>query len=227
MPIQLTQMKQILVIPALASLLAGCPWLNKSSSEGAEGEEEVPSLSMMFTTQCTSSTCYINTAATYDTQSDIAQVVCDMGDGQRINVNTLEINFDYTYAAPGTYDVTCVVTNIDGLTDSTSLSVLVTGLFASAGPDRVVTEGQTIVLDGSGSVDASGNGITYSWGKVTGLTGFYLNDSTVESPVFTAPQVDQTTVFIYSLTVDNGIEDSVRDTVSITVIDTADTDLPQ
>lgn len=218
------RLRFILLAPAATTLLAGCPLIGDSSS--SDEEEGSTGLRMLFNTQCASSTCNIDTGATYDNNSDISQVLCDMGDGTVINVAELELNFDYTYAAPGEYDVTCIVTSSDGTTDSLTTTVLVTGLFADAGPDVNVLEGQSVVLDGSGSVDESGNGITYQWTKITGPVGFFLDDSTIESPTFTAPAVEGTTVFVYQLRVDNGIEDSVSDTMSITVQESDFTDLP-
>ena len=220
------RLRILIILPVIASLLAGCPWLKKSKSEEEEAEG-ASELRMLFNAECESSTCFIDTGPTYDNNSNVSQIVCEMGDDTFIDVAQLELNFDYMYDAPGSYAITCIVTNDDGLTDTQTISVLVTGLFADAGPDVLVPERQSVVLDGSGSVDESGNGLTYQWTKLTGPAGFFLDDSTVESPTFTAPSVETTTVFIYSLRVDNGIEDPDTDTVSITVQETDLTDLPQ
>ncbi|MCG8669767.1 MAG: PKD domain-containing protein [Pseudomonadales bacterium] len=217
---------QLALIAAATTLITGCPLINKSKSE-PDTEDETSSLRMLFSADCSISTCYVDTSATFDNNDDVSEVICDMGDGNIVNVANLEMNFDYTYSLPGDYEITCSVTDSSGDSDSDSEDILVSGLFAHAGPDQTVPEGQSITLDGSLSEDSSGNGLTYRWAKISGPTGFFLNDPTVESPTFAAPSVEGNTIFIYRLEVDNGIDDPQFDTVSITVLEVDGTDLPR
>lgn len=71
---------------------------------------------------------------------------------------------------------------------------------ANAGSDQTVDVGQTATLDGSGSIDPSGNGLTYSWqvtSRPQGSTAVLLNPTSI-SPRF-APDVVGT--FMISLIV--------------------------
>ncbi len=45
---------------------------------------------------------------------------------------------------------------------------------ADAGPDQSVTTGATVTLDGSGSTDADGDSLTYSWSLTSVPTGTAL-----------------------------------------------------
>ena len=85
---------------------------------------------------------------------------------------------------------------------------------ADAGPDQMVDEGAQVTLDGSGSVSLSGGALTYHW---TAPNGIELTGSGEVQPRFTAPEVNQVTVFVFTLVVNDGIEDSPPDTVTVTV----------
>ncbi len=87
---------------------------------------------------------------------------------------------------------------------------------ANAGPDQTsVASGSTVTLDGTGSSDADGDTLIYSWTQVSG-TPVTLSDPTAASPTFTAPGTAETLVF--QLIVNDGTEDSVADTVEVTTV---------
>ncbi len=88
---------------------------------------------------------------------------------------------------------------------------------ANAGPDQNVTTGSLVTLDGSGSSDADGNILTYSWSftSVPTGSGASLSDATVANPTFTA-DVDGS--YVLSLTVNDGTVDSATDTVLIAAV---------
>jgi hypothetical protein len=72
---------------------------------------------------------------------------------------------------------------------------------ADAGPDQLVASGSLVTLDGSGSTDADGDPLTYSWVQTSG-PAVTLNGAATATPTFTAPVGPATLVF--TLTVDDG-----------------------
>ena len=87
---------------------------------------------------------------------------------------------------------------------------------ANAGADKIVTEGDNVVLDGSGSTDSDGTITSYLWTQDSG-TAVSLDDDTIFNPSFTAPGVlgSEDLVFSLEVTDDDGATNS--DTVTITV----------
>ncbi|WP_373355214.1 PKD domain-containing protein [Pseudoroseicyclus sp. CXY001] len=91
------------------------------------------------------------------------------------------------------------------------------GPSADAGPDQVVDSGVEVQLDGSGSSDAEGDPLTYAWVQELGPE-VTLDDSSSATPVFTAPEVEDTESerLIFALTVSDG-RDRAIDRVAIVV----------
>jgi hypothetical protein len=88
---------------------------------------------------------------------------------------------------------------------------------ANAGTDQTVDEGNTVTLDGSGSVDPKGGNLSYKWVQLVG-TPVLLSDDQAEKPTFSAPDVGSSgDTLIFELTVtDEGVLDST-DTTGIEV----------
>ncbi len=82
---------------------------------------------------------------------------------------------------------------------------------ANAGPDQEVVEGGFVQLDGSGSLDADGDNLTYSWTTPQEIT---LNNNTWAKPAFYAGPSGTVEI---QLVVNDGDIDSVADTVLIQV----------
>jgi len=85
---------------------------------------------------------------------------------------------------------------------------------ADAGLDQTALVGDTVLLDGSGSSDADGDPLTYSWSfssRPVGSTAS-LSDSTVVNPTFV---VDVVGAYDLQLIVNDGSVDSGPDTVTI------------
>ena len=86
---------------------------------------------------------------------------------------------------------------------------------ADAGPNQNVATGATVTLDGSGSHDANGDPITYSWTMISRPAGSFatLFSPLVVKPTFTA---DVSGSYVFTLVVtDNGSAVSVPSTVTI------------
>ena len=86
---------------------------------------------------------------------------------------------------------------------------------ADAGVDQNVSIGSTVSLDGSGSSDADGDTLTYSWSftSIPSGSSTTLLGSTTVNPSFTA---DIRGTYSLSLMVDDGLKNSLTDTVTIT-----------
>ena len=128
--------------------------------------------------------------------------------------------FDWTpsFAQEGIYDVTFYAD--DGLLlDSEIVQISVTTTnqipIADAGPDQIdLPAGQPVQLDGTGSFDPDGSPVTYDWQQISGAS-VLLSDNTAAQPNFTPTVID---VYLFELTVFDGLEFSAPDTVSLTVI---------
>jgi hypothetical protein len=117
----------------------------------------------------------------------------------------------------------------DGTVDSPPDTVIITAdnirPVANAGPDQAVApgpafcEGQSVQLDGSASRDADGDLLTYRWSFTSQPTGAQatLSNATLVNPTFVLPCVFGT--YVLQVIVNDGIVDSLPDTVNITVED--------
>jgi len=87
---------------------------------------------------------------------------------------------------------------------------------AVAGQDQLVTEGQSVTLNGAGSSDFEQQPLTYHWQQLTGVSAT-LSDSSAAAPAFIAPHPNGETHFQFELLVHDGIAFSAPDTVTITI----------
>ncbi|MDA3815867.1 MAG: putative Ig domain-containing protein [Prolixibacteraceae bacterium] len=132
------------------------------------------------------------------------------------NEGTLE--FTGVAGETGTHEVSIVATdNISGSAIATfTLNVEEepnNAPVAIAGDDQSVEEQIGVTLDGSSSYDPDGDAITYSWTAPAGIT---LDDNTLQTPQFTAPEVDGDTTITITLHVSDGVLSGV-DSVSVTI----------
>ena len=127
----------------------------------------------------------------------------------------------FTADVDGTYVAQLIVN--DGTVDSAADTVSVIAAtansapVANAGNDQNVMAGTTVYLDGSGSTDADGDGLLYSWSFVSKPTGSLstFDDETTVNPGFT-PDLDGS--YVISLIVNDGIEDSEPDTLTVDAV---------
>lgn len=82
---------------------------------------------------------------------------------------------------------------------------------ANAGADASAFTGTPVTLDGSGSTDADGDGLTYNWTPPSGIT---LTNPTTAKPSFTPTAAGQ---YTFTLVVNDGKVNSAADTVVVTV----------
>ena len=120
----------------------------------------------------------------------------------------------------GVDSFTYTVSN-NNYTDTATVTVTITPIndspIANAGNDMTINEGVTVTLDATDSIDVDGDALFYSWNQTSG-TAIILSDDTVVSPTFTAPEVEESKVLTFELSVTDGaLYDT--DTVSIMVND--------
>lgn len=91
---------------------------------------------------------------------------------------------------------------------------------ANAGADQSVRRNATVTLDASGSRDADGDALAYTWVQTSGAA-VTLSSTTASQPTFTAPSVSGALSF--SLVASDGKSQSPADTVTVTVQNAAPT----
>ena len=88
---------------------------------------------------------------------------------------------------------------------------------ANAGADQEVDEGNTVLLDGSGSSDPDDGISQYSWQQTGGEPLVNISDSSAVKQEFDAPDVDQETILTFTLTVTDYSETLNTDEVQIRI----------
>lgn len=87
---------------------------------------------------------------------------------------------------------------------------------ANAGIDQLVYDGNTVSLDASGSIDANGTIVSYTWVQTSGPS-IVLNTPNEVNASFTAPAITIDTPMTFQLTIVNDTGASHSDIVKITV----------
>jgi hypothetical protein len=105
---------------------------------------------------------------------------------------------------------------VDSASDNAMISTINVAPVADAGPDQGgKLPGDVVTLNGSGSSDANGDPLTYSWTLLTkpALSLAVLLDPTSVSPTFI---LDLPGDYVVELIVNDGSEGSLPDSVTIT-----------
>ncbi len=145
------------------------------------------------------------------------------------NANSVNASFNAPAVASNTTDeliFRLTVTDNDGLTDTSTLSVFVQDVLVSniaptadAGLDQSINENTLVTLTAAGSSD-DGSIVAYLWQQTAGLSSVTLSDDTNVSPTFTAPLVDASNdVLSFQVTVTDDLGVQSTDSVNITVND--------
>jgi|GEM_PF-2705378 len=91
---------------------------------------------------------------------------------------------------------------------------------ADAGPDQTVSGGDTVTLNGTGSVDSDGTIASYRWLPIDGdtalISAITLSDSTSPQPTFTAPMASGSVTFRLIVTDNEGKTGTDTVTVNVT-----------
>ncbi len=136
--------------------------------------------------------------------------------------NSNAVNPTFTADLEGSYILQLLVS--DGSAYSDPDTVLVTASasnsapVANAGNDQSTYINTPLTLDGSGSSDADSDPLTYVWSiasKPVTSTTASISDPSIQNPDFTA---DVTGSYVLELVVNDGSVDSIKDSVTITVI---------
>ena len=108
----------------------------------------------------------------------------------------------------------------DSAPDTVTISTNNSAPVANAGADQTQIVGGLVILDGSASGDVDGDVLTYRWSYVSlpiGSTAF-LFDSEAVQPFF---DIDVSGDYVVQLIVNDGMVDSVADTVTISTTNSA------
>ncbi len=133
-----------------------------------------------------------------------------------------------TFTAPAdlltttSLEFSLVVNDGTNASAAATVTITITGVndapTANAGANQIVAEGATVTLDGSGSSDSENANLNYAWTQTSGTPTVTLNDARAQSPTFTAPEnLSVDAVMEFSLTVNDGVNNSVPATVAITI----------
>jgi len=164
-------------------------------------------------------TVHLDGSASFDPDQQTLHYSWSAPTGITLDNNTL---VKPEFVAPNSADtlhLTFKLTVSDGslaALDSVVITVIPTNHrpVADAGPNQTVYGNDSVFFNGTGSSDADGDSLRYIWLSPGGI---HLTDSTSARPAFKAPDVQQTTVFSFALIVNDGLVNSILDTVFITV----------
>jgi hypothetical protein len=132
------------------------------------------------------------------------------------------VNPSFVVDVSGSYVAQLIVN--DGLVDSDADTVGIntsnSAPVANAGTDQTPLVGETVNLNGGGSSDVDGNALTFSWSIISKPIGSFatLSAATAVNPSF---EIDVSGSYIVQLIVNDGLVDSIANTVDISTSNSA------
>ncbi|TDK50576.1 PKD domain-containing protein [Antarcticimicrobium luteum] len=157
----------------------------------------------------------LSAGASYDIDGLVDSYVWEMGDGARLEGETVT----HTFTASGTFSVVLRVTDDSGVVNGSAQDRMTVVVNAPpeprfAIPDRPVSVSELAVLDGSASTDADGQILSYIWDFGDGATG----EGQVVNYAWTRPGA-----FTVTLTVidDSGTASAVQTASQVVRVDAA------
>ena len=162
-------------------------------------------------TASTSGSVSFNASASTDTGAAITDYSWDFGDGTSIDDAGTTPTVAHQFANPGTYNVTLIVTNNDGQSETLTQSVTV----FTFSPGQPTPENNQVSFNASSSSHSFGSGDTYSWSFV-GPAGTN-NTTTASGPNPTEPLNRGN--YQVTLTVTNAANQTATSTQTVTVDD--------
>lgn len=135
--------------------------------------------------------------------------------------NADQVHPSFTADVAGSYTLSLVVNDgfVNSEPDTVVINTVNTAPVADAGPDQSVSVGSTANLDGSGSHDADGDALTYTWSVLNvpeGSSASIINPDSMTPTV----EIDVAGSYVIQLVVSDGIADSAPDTVVLTTTNT-------
>ncbi|MFY8351099.1 Ig-like domain-containing protein [Pseudoalteromonas sp. SSM20] len=119
----------------------------------------------------------------------------------------------------GVYEINVIINDGSLSSEPTSKSITIFAPpIAEAGEDFEAKEGQLVQLSANGSIDTNKVGLNYSWRQISGVSiELYAQNSS--SPEFYAPEVFDSTILNFELTVTDTIGYSSIDIVEVLITD--------
>ena len=123
---------------------------------------------------------------------------------------------EYTVVITDVVDSDAGLLGVDIFSSFTTAGALSANVLpeADAGENQTVNPGETVTLDGSGSTDADGDALTYAWTYEYGPLEKLTLSQTDATASFLAEAQGK---YVFSLTVNDGSEDSSKDYVTVIV----------
>lgn len=157
-----------------------------------------------------------------DTLSYSWEIISQPGESSTSLSNPNSVNASFTPSVEGAFVIRLIVNDGKESSNPDTVTITITGKnikpVADAGVDQTSSLGAEVSLDGSRSSDADSDPLTYDWKTTSQPDGssVVLVDPTSVNPKFTS---DKNGDFVFQLVVNDGKEDSDKDTVVISVAD--------